>query len=246
MQKDDAVADARGNGRPSVAADRAVHRGVGAHRLTALAVGLGSPLAYYLLIRLLPDLRTAGHLAALLRNGVLITASAAWLAWVWYRRLLSGAALGLRWPRFADLGWGSAAAVASVVAGVSTSMSLFQLGFEVENGLAVTTLASWPAWLVLLMVVTAATTEEVAFRSLLIAGVEGATGSRTLAFVLSIAAFALAHWSGFGAVKMAVLVTSGVAVPALFLLRRSLAACIFAHLVVDLLATSPFLFAGGR
>lgn len=139
------------------------------NRMICWAIGLGSPVGLYLLIKLLPNGLTASDVQVLVRQGALITIPIFWLAWLATRSPLSPTAIGLAQPRWSDLGWGAGGALVGIALAVATSMVLAAWGFTVvANEQVYGSLATRPTWLILMIVVGAVISEEVVFRATVI------------------------------------------------------------------------------
>lgn len=90
-----------------------------------------------------------------------------------------------------------------------------------------------PYWYKLTLVTRAAIVEEVIFRGYAIARLEELSGSRTLAVLLSTAAFAAAHLAFWGWVPLIGVSAAGLILALLFVWRRDLGANMIAHFIID-------------
>jgi membrane protease YdiL (CAAX protease family) len=145
------------------------------------------------------------------------------------------ASIGLR--RF---GWRDAgAALAIAVATIGALAALFLVVFpwlgvgEAQN---LSQLASAPPWWLAISVLRAGVSEEVLFRGYPIERLLEWSGSRTLAFLLPLGLFALAHVGPWGWLHLAVAGVGGALLSLLYLWRRNLWANIFAHCLIDAMA----------
>ena len=193
------------------------------------AIGLGSPVGLYLLIRLLPSGLTASDVQVLVRQVALIAIPIVWLVWLATRSPLSPTAIGLAQPRWSDLGWGAGAALTGIALAVATSMALAAWGFTVvANEQVYGSLATRPTWLILMIIVGAVISEEAVFRATVIPAIEQASGSTVLAIAISTAAFALPH-IGYGIAKLPITFVGGLVLAGIFVWRRSLLTTVIAH-----------------
>lgn len=212
-------------------------------RLALWSVGLATPLAFLALVRLLPSPLNASTAGVVTREVVLIVVSAGWLALL-AKGFLTASALGLGRPRWRDLGWGGAAAVLTILLSVTVAVILRRFGVDVGGENAVKALASRPSWLILLIALTAAFTEEVVFRAVLIPCIVSASGRAWIAILVSAIYFAVPHATAYGSAKIFVALVPGFVMAGLFVWRRSLAACVVAHSLIDIVGLAGLLFAG--
>ena len=94
--------------------------------------------------------------------------------------------------------------------------------------------ASAPAWVWLVIVLTAGVVEEVLFRAYLFERLADLTGSQWLAAIVSLSAFGAIHVSWNMAHVLGVVVPGGALFVALYAWRRNLLFNILVHVVVDL------------
>lgn len=144
--------------------------------------------------------------------------------------------IGLGRPTWASLGWGWAAAALTVaVCFVGASV----LRLEPPSARELGGVGALPLWVRILILVTAAGTEEILCRGYPIPRLQELTGSRPLAASLPLAVFVLYHLPFSAAGHAMFVVVFGAVATGLFLLRRDLWSNIAAHLFVD----APFLLA---
>jgi membrane protease YdiL (CAAX protease family) len=93
-------------------------------------------------------------------------------------------------------------------------------------------LLSTPGWWLVISVVRAGVSEEVLFRGYPIERLQELTGSRTLAALLPLVLFALAHVGPWGWAHMLVGGIGGALLTLLYMWRRNLWANILAHCIV--------------
>ena len=104
-----------------------------------------------------------------------------------------------------------------------------------ESGAIESTTAQYPAWLILLGVMTAGVTEEVLFRAYPLERLIAVTRRPWLSATISLALFVLAHLHGWNlAHVVGVVLPLGAALTALYLWRRNLLFVIIVHTLVDL------------
>ena len=211
-------------------------------RLICWGIGIGSPLALYALVRLLPSLLTASDDGVILREIVLIVASASWLALLTRNSPLSAKTIGLTRPKIGDLGWGVIAALAILVTSVSAALMFQHLGVQIDGSTVIGSLAARPSWLIFLIALTAAISEEVVFRAICIPAIEKASNSKLVAVIVSTIVFAIPHMTAYGVEKVLITLVPGLAFASLFVWRRSLAVCVIAHFLVDVVALAGLIF----
>lgn len=206
------------------------------------AVAVASLLGFYGSLQLLPSLLDASDSGVVFRECTLILGSAGWLVLVTKRSLLQHRAFGLKRPQVSDVGWGVAATFTSLVLSVSATFALSAVGIKVQSGAALDAIAARPKWIIILIALTAAISEEAVLRSAIIAAVESATGRTMVAIVVAAASFAALHIPVYGFEKGLLTIPSAVFMCSFFAWRRSLTSNIIAHSLLDLLAVSGFLF----
>lgn len=145
------------------------------------------------------------------------------------------ASIGLR--RF---GWRDAAAALAIAAAtIGALAALFLVVFpwlgvgEAQN---LAQLAGAPPWWLAISVLRAGVSEEVLFRGYPIERLLEWSGSRTLALLLPLGLFALAHVGPWGWLHLAVAGVGGALLSLLYFWRRNLYANVFAHCVIDAIA----------
>jgi len=184
-------------------------------------------------IPLLPPLLTAGTQAVVLRECVLIGGALVMLALVLRLRTVDRKALGLVPFRLATIGWGLLCTLALVLLSVVMILVMKHFGIE-QNRAVLGSLGARPVWLLALVALTAAISEEIVFRAIVISHVEAATGSTRLAAAVSLASFAFAHLGGWGWSQVLFAAVPGVVLIGFFLKKRSLGVVIIAHFLTDL------------
>ena len=141
-------------------------------------------------------------------------------------------AIGLGAPTLQSLAWGIGGGLAGIAA--------FPLGgglLRLLGGAPLTTdvngLVGLPFWTRMLILVTAAVTEEVLYRGYPIPHLQALTGSLAVAAAISLAVFVIIHLPGWGLGHLIFVSLAGSILTALFLLRGDLWSCIIAHGIVD-------------
>ena len=95
-------------------------------------------------------------------------------------------------------------------------------------------LAALPLWLLAANIVVVAAGEEWLYRGYAIERLAAITGSRVLAGVLSLVAFAAAHYPAWGFGMVASTAVSGAILTLCYLWRRDIIALIAAHVATDM------------
>jgi membrane protease YdiL (CAAX protease family) len=138
------------------------------------------------------------------------------------------ASMGIVRPSLADVGWGVAGAVVGIAWYRVSDEVVEWLGFE-----SATAAAAWLAELsvpvLFVVTVTAVVTEELLFRGYPIERLTELTGDVRLGATVAIVLFTIGHlpvWGPAGAVQIGVW---SILVTAIYVRRRSVAACILVH-----------------
>ena len=148
------------------------------------------------------------------------------------RRPLSS--IGLRRPDGKTLWVAILAAVlmfATVVLSYSVIFPLLGLKMNQE---AVRQITRNPLWLQILIFIRAAVVEEILYRGYPIERVQALTGSRSIALLISVIVFMLAHIAYWGVAQLIVVGFGGLILGLLYLWRRDLVCNMIAHFLVDL------------
>jgi membrane protease YdiL (CAAX protease family) len=202
--------------------------------------GLGLSLFSMLVIRqvfraVTPEPGTALTLA---REGCMF-ASAGALVWLVRR----GEGLPLRSvgmgtsPLWKSLAWGVVIAIACILPAAGIAMLT---GYG--HGAASQAFAKLPLWVVFLVVVRAGVVEELFYRGYAIERLQVLGLGRVPSWLIPLAIFSLAHWTGGAANILIALVLGGI-LTAFFQWRRDLVANMFGHFLVDFVANVlPALF----
>ena len=185
------------------------------------------------LVQVLPHLTHAPVSAILLREAVLIVASIALLAALTRAGTVPPATMGLRRPAMSTLGWGVAAAFASLLISVAMLVVMSTLGIQ-QNSKVLAAVGHLPALLLVLIALTAAISEEIVFRAVALTHIAAASGRVWIGAAVSLAAFALAHQSGWGWSQVLFAAAPGLVLTLFFVWKRDLGICVIAHFLTDL------------
>lgn len=195
-------------------------------------------LLLVLAFALLP-LTTGGDAAAITSGGVWASDALKWgltlglalIVVAWERR--GPGSIGLRPPRGREAAVGVVAAAGwLILSSVLAGLVLQPAGWSPDTGTADALLAL-PVGQRLVIVATAAVSEEVCFRGFLIERVEETTGRAWIAVLATVVLFVGGHALHFGPVTngLQALLTLGLA--GLYLWRRDLTAPVVAHAAID-------------
>lgn len=151
------------------------------------------------------------------------------------------ASIGLIRPGWKSVLFGVLAGVV-LVAGFVAIFSVVMPALHMPpNTSAMAGLMHTPLWFRVLLVLRAAVFEEVCYRGYTIERVQELSGSRVLAFVVSVVAFTLAHAGYWGWSALLVPAFGGIVLAALYMWRRDLVCNMTAHFIAD---GAGFLFGG--
>lgn len=152
--------------------------------------------------------------------------------------------MGYRKPRLADMGLGLLAGVIAVL-GIGFIVAMLLPALHLTVAQKITSLFQAPLLFRVLLVTRAAFVEETTFRGYGFERLAEWSGSKTLAAIVTLALFTLAHYSGGGLGQVIIAIWGGVVLTALYLWRRNLWANILCHWVTDGVGFVLFpLFAG--
>lgn len=141
--------------------------------------------------------------------------------------------IGLTRPSWKTAVFGILGAVGMVGGIVAIYNLVFPaLGLSANEPMAAS-IKSMPMWFRVLLILRAAVFEEVFYRGFMIERLTELTRLRWLAALVSLAAFTLAHLSGWGAAHLMVAGFGGIVLTALYLLRKDLACNMLAHFLTD-------------
>jgi len=160
---------------------------------------------------------------------MLVAATLAYVVFVEKRALSS---IGFRMPAVRDLFLGLVFAVV-VIAGLAALYLIVLPALHLGEEQAVRALAAAPAWWLVISVVRAGVSEEVLFRGYPIERLQSLTGSRSVAALLPLALFALAHVGSWGWVHLIVAGFGGAMLTGLYFWKRNLWVNIMVHVLVD-------------
>lgn len=160
------------------------------------------------------------------------------VSWVERRPLAS---IGAAWPTWSDLWLGLGGAVVGLLTMPLVIPIRNALGFEL--GGAALMLLQFPLWATILVVITAAVTEEVLFRAYPIERVAEITGSVWAGAVFSFVGFVLLHVPAWGVGHVIDISGVSIVLVALYVWRRRLGPVIVMHFLTNfvLLVVAPML-----
>ncbi len=208
-------------------------RPIGAVPPTQCATAVFASLAIFGLMRVLFPRRSTGPLPlAILREVVLLLLTGGVLLYVLSVEQVDAAILGLRRPRLSSLAWGVAGAVLLLAVGVALTVALGAFHIR-QDTRTLANLVSKPLPMILFIALTAAISEEILFRAVLIDHLGALTHSQWIGAIGSIMAFSVAHLSSWNATQLLFVIPSGTILTILFLWKRDLTACVIAHFLVD-------------
>jgi len=140
-------------------------------------------------------------------------------------------------PVWKSLAWGVVIAVACAIPAAAL-VALTGYG----HGPASHAFAKLPLWVVFIVVVRAGVVEELFYRGYAIGRLQALGFGRALSWMIPLAIFSVAHWTGGAANILIALVVGGI-LTAFYLRRRDLVSNMFAHFLVDFVANVlPALF----
>jgi uncharacterized protein len=197
-----------------------------------VAVGVALSIGIFLVVRVLfPDLAASAATVIATREVVLLALAAALVLYVVVLEQLPISELGWR-PRLASLGWGVGICVTLVAASVITISVARALGLE-QDAHVLASLARQPAWLLLMVAITAGIAEEIAFRGVVIDHVSALLRSRHAGAIASVVVFSALHVNGWGLTQLFFVLPSAIILTAFYLWKRDLLACIVGHALTD-------------
>jgi uncharacterized protein len=197
-----------------------------------VVVGIALSVGIFLVVRVLfPDFAASGATVIATREVVLLALAAALVLYVVVLEQLPISELGWR-PRLSSLGWGVAICITLVVASLLTISVARALGFE-QDARVLATLARQPAWLLLVVAMTAGIAEEIAFRGVLIDHVGALLRSRHAGAIASVVVFSALHANAWRLTQLFFVLPSAIILTAFYLWKRDLLACILGHALTD-------------
>lgn len=185
-----------------------------------------------LIIKILPALTTAPLGMVLLREGLLIGGSIAIMLWLLRAGPVSAATMGWQRPGWRTLGYGLLCALALALVSVAMIAAMRTIGVA-QNQEVLAAMGARPIWMLLLIAMTAAISEEIIFRGVALNYLTIASGSQWIGAIGSIALFALVHLSGWGWSQVAFAAVPGAVLTLFFLWKRDLGVCMIGHFLID-------------
>lgn len=147
-----------------------------------------------------------------------------------------------------SIGLGTSPWWKSLLWGVVTAVPCFLLAMGLAkltgygHGAASQWFAKLPLWLITLIVVRAGVLEELFYRGYAIERLQSLGFGRVISWIVPLAIFSLAHWTG-GAANILIAFVLGAILTAFYQWRRDLVANMFGHFLVDFIANVlPVLF----
>lgn len=185
-------------------------------------------------VMLMPHLTTASTGLALTREAVLILGSVGLLHWLARNGALSAADMGWKRPTFSTVGWGIVCLLVSLGVSGAIVFAMKQMGIA-QNSTMLSALADRPIWMIALIALTAAISEEIVYRGIVLNQIASATGKVWIGALVSLMVFALGHLSGWGWSQVLFAAAPGLALTLFFVWKRDLGVCIIAHFLTDFL-----------
>ena len=182
----------------------------------------------------LPHLTVATTAMVVLREAVLIGGSLGLMRLLLHMGSVSAATMGWRRPTMRTLGWGLLCLLVSLVLSAAMVVTMTALGIS-QNASVLAAMAGRPIWILTLIALTAAISEEIIFRGIILNYVAAASGRAWIGAAVSLAAFALAHLSGWGWSQVLFAAVPGAVLTLFFLWKRDLGVCVVAHFLTDFL-----------
>lgn len=147
------------------------------------------------------------------------------------RRPLSS--VGLSLPTWKSAVFGLIAAIVMVAGMAAIYMVVFPaLGLSTNEATTASVKAT-PMWFRVMLILRAATFEEILYRGFVIERLTELTRLRWLAALISLTVFTFAHLSGWGWAHLMIAGFGGLILTALYLFRRDLASNMLAHFLTD-------------
>jgi membrane protease YdiL (CAAX protease family) len=144
--------------------------------------------------------------------------------------------IGLHRPTWKTGIFGIAAATAMVAGIAAIYIIVFPaLGLSANEPMTAS-IKSMPLWFRILLILRAATFEEIFYRGFMIERLTEVTRLRWLAALVSFGAFTLAHVNGWGWAHLMIAGFGGIVLTMLYLLRKDLACNMLAHFLTDAVA----------
>jgi len=185
-------------------------------------------------VLVMPSLTIASTEMVLLREAMLIGGSIALMMWLVRAGPVPAAVMGWKRPTLGTAGWGMLCLLATFAVSGAMIFSMKALGLH-QNAAVLGVIANRPIWMIALICLTAAISEEIIYRGILLNYVASASGRVWVGAVVSLAAFALAHLSGWGWGHVMFAAVPGLVLTLFFLWKRDLGVCMIAHFLVDFL-----------
>jgi membrane protease YdiL (CAAX protease family) len=213
--------------------DQASRLAPGSRATAAIGLAIALVLPFIPLGRWIAPGEAIGALLA--REVVWWAWAASVLAWLLLAERQSLSSIGFRRPTWRTFAF---ALLAAVIATAIMTLHFLVLGPALHLDTSVagavrSRILHTPYWYRVLLVLRAAVVEEILFRAYLMEKVRQLTGSWILAILVSVAAFTLAHLSGWGLVQLIPVFAAAVVFALLYWRRRDTPCNIIAHFITD-------------
>lgn len=195
----------------------------------ALSIG-----ALKLAVWLFPSLLTAPIEWALAREATLILGSIALALAVQRWTTVPATRMGWIKPSPRALGWGLLCGLAILLVSAATIFLMRHFGLA-QNASVLAAMGSKPVWLLVLVALTAAISEEIVFRGIALSQIENATNSTWIGAVVSLVVFAVMHLSVWGWSQVFFAAIPGLVLTLFFLWKRNLTVVVIGHFLTDLI-----------
>ena len=184
-------------------------------------------------VRQSPVQLTARRVLFSIANDWVVAVALLLLVLIWEGRPLRS--IGLKAPKWSDLGWGFGGFIVGVIAFglVGPIVIKYGLGSTLEG---ISTLASLPLYVTILIALTAGVTEELLFRGYAIERLSEISGSTTIGACAAYVIFVGLHapfWGIGGTLQIGVW---SLLITWIYVRRRTLVPCIVMHVLNDLFA----------
>ncbi len=199
-----------------------------------LFAALLAVLVMELVVKLMPTLLVASARELILRDVLLISWPVALLAWLLKFGPVSAATMGVIRPRWRTLGWGLSCFLALALVSAAMILGMRSLGVS-QNSDVLASMGARPIWMLMLIAMTAAISEELIFRGIVLNYLARASGREWVGALGSLTIFALAHLSGWGWSQVIFAAAPGAVLTLFFLWKRDLGICMIGHFLIDAL-----------
>ena len=186
------------------------------------------------IITTMPHLTVASTGMVLLREAVLIGGSIGLMVLIVKTGPISADTLGWRRPNWRSLSFGLLCLLVSAVLSITMIALMHTFGITQNDGVLMA-ISGRPIWMLMLFALTAAISEEIIFRGIILNYLAAATGRVWLGAVVSLLLFAMAHMGTWGWAQVLFAMVPGTALTLFFLWKRDLGVCMIAHFLTDVI-----------